>query len=295
MLYPPPEPESFAVATQVNMTDMDAYYLAWMEACFACGASGEPGKMLFCMDCGEAYHGHCVQVPVANMDQYARVSWRCVNCKLCEICGDAQPNEASNLLQCELCDKGHHMACLDPPLHQVRKPAKYSEREGTSSLLLTQLTTPLMQAPVDAWYCGGCLKACQLCGRKSSQKQWSCHQSVCYNCGGYAEKNAEARLRCGMCWRPWAETGWQGMVQCEKCTLLIHPECDPKAAAKSKAVAEQQGEGGKQAAEGGGYVCKSCLKRDAEEQKILDLHAKRRAALQKAHQLLKGCEVGGEE
>eukprot|EP00952_Eustigmatos_sp_NYUAD-ZCMA_P012114 48781-Eustigmatos_ZCMA.PRE.1 len=101
------------------MTDFDSYYLAWLETCLACGASGDPSKLLFCMDCGEAYHAQCVEVPMNNIGQYARATWRCVNCKMCESCGDPQPNEAANLLQCELCDRGHHMKCCDPPLETV--------------------------------------------------------------------------------------------------------------------------------------------------------------------------------
>ena len=117
-LYRPPDPESSAAITEVLLTDVEAYYYAWLECCLACGSTGDPSKFIFCMDCGEAYHHFCIGVPLTSMDDYAKCSWRCVNCKLCEACGGE--SDDADLIQCELCDKGYHMKCISPPLEQVR-------------------------------------------------------------------------------------------------------------------------------------------------------------------------------
>ena len=119
-----PDPESFCDVTEVVCTDQEAYYTSWLESCLVCGASGDPAKFLYCMECGEGYHGYCVQAPIGVMGDYSRLTWRCANCKVCEICGEIKPTmeeESKDMIYCEMCDKGHHMSCLDPPLTEVRR------------------------------------------------------------------------------------------------------------------------------------------------------------------------------
>lgn len=116
-LYDPPDPKSSGHVKEVILTDAEAYYYAWCECCLACGSTGDPNKLVYCMDCGEAYHSYCAAAPIGSMDDYAKCSWRCVNCKLCEACGREHPGV--DLIQCEICDKGYHMNCLTPPLAQV--------------------------------------------------------------------------------------------------------------------------------------------------------------------------------
>lgn len=173
-LHQPEGAENYSVVTAVALPDQDAYLGCWLEACLVCGGAGEePAReLLVCMDCGEAYHASCLDVPAPSaMDAYARATWRCVNCKLCELCGQAMANEEKSLLQCERCDKGYHMGCLSPPL---------------------------TEAPADPWYCGGCVR-CRLCRKPCPEGSWSCHPEVCHACGGFQEKNAEMRLRCPVC------------------------------------------------------------------------------------------------
>ncbi len=179
-LHKPAGPENYTTVTAMALADQDAYLGCWLEACLACGATAaaaDPAQeLLLCMDCGEAYHPACLGVPDpwapgSAMDAYTRATWRCVNCKLCELCGQAMANEEKSLLQCERCDKGYHMGCLLPPL---------------------------AEAPADPWYCGDCVR-CRLCRKPCPEGSWSCHPEVCYACGGFQEKNAEMRLRCPVC------------------------------------------------------------------------------------------------
>ena len=59
----------------------------FLDACYVCGSSGVTDAMLFCVDCGEAFHNFCVGAPVSSMDGAAAASWRCSNCKVCELTG----------------------------------------------------------------------------------------------------------------------------------------------------------------------------------------------------------------
>ena len=70
------------------------------------GREGSRVLFLFCADCGEAFHWHCVSAPIEAMDARARATWRCPNCKVCEICGSCTASEEGDLIFCELCDKG---------------------------------------------------------------------------------------------------------------------------------------------------------------------------------------------
>lgn len=45
--------------------------------------------------------------------------WRCVECIVCEVCGQA--SDPSRLLLCDDCDISYHTYCLDPPLLTVPK------------------------------------------------------------------------------------------------------------------------------------------------------------------------------
>lgn len=45
--------------------------------------------------------------------------WRCLECTVCEACGQA--TDPGRLLLCDDCDISYHTYCLDPPLQNVPK------------------------------------------------------------------------------------------------------------------------------------------------------------------------------
>lgn len=47
----------------------------------------------------QAYHWYCVGLASNSLEGYSRASWRCVNCKLCEACGQRTAADDRNLLQ----------------------------------------------------------------------------------------------------------------------------------------------------------------------------------------------------
>ena len=65
--------------------------------------------MLLCMDCGEAYHTYCVNARIpadpSAADRF-RCTWRCPNCKICEVCGDCKEEQAARLLELGGAERG---------------------------------------------------------------------------------------------------------------------------------------------------------------------------------------------
>ena len=57
-----------------------------LETCVSCGSCGDRESMLFCADCGEAYHIYCMSLS-GTVNEEMRNGWRCMNCKVCEVCG----------------------------------------------------------------------------------------------------------------------------------------------------------------------------------------------------------------
>lgn len=93
-----PDQGSCLPHTEVRMKSLDAFYSSWMDCCFSCGCTGAADTMLFCVDCGEAYHSFCANAPVHSMTASAVAGWRCPNCKVCEISGDVPEEETHMLL-----------------------------------------------------------------------------------------------------------------------------------------------------------------------------------------------------
>merc|ERR1712228_1113500 len=134
-----------------------------MDTCFTCGSSGAADTMLFCVDCGEAYHSFCAMAPIHSMNEAAVNGWRCPNCKLCEIAGEVT-NDELKLIYCEMCDRAFSIDRLDPPLEKV---------------------------PSGLWICGQCVD-CTKCNNAFdkghvSRAYWSKDPSLCRGCGGCDE------------------------------------------------------------------------------------------------------------
>jgi hypothetical protein len=155
----PPDQSSCLAYADIKLEPVDAFYCSWMECCYVCGSSGAMDTMLFCVDCGEAYHTFCANAPIHSMDAFHIAGWRCPNCKICEISGEV-PQDENRMLFCEMCDRAFSTDLLDPPLSE---------------------------APPGLWICGQCVD-CSLCqnildgGR--SLKHWSQDPSKCFRCGG---------------------------------------------------------------------------------------------------------------
>lgn len=201
----PPDQASCVPFTEVKLKATDAFYCCWMDCCYTCGSSGAMDTMLFCVDCGEAFHTFCVNAPIHSMDDFAVSGWRCPNCKICEISGDV-PQEETRMLFCEMCDRAFSLDLLDPPLEA---------------------------APPGLWICGQCVD-CETCNNTAekdgaSLRHWSRKPDKCYRCGGCdGLKDVEkytATLKCGVC-KSLLRSDDVDVVRCSQCECAIQTSCD---------------------------------------------------------------------
>ena len=164
-----------------------------IEACASCGSCGDRDKMLFCCDCGEAYHLFCLTIHDASTHEM-RCGWRCKNCKICEICGLslALPTDVEKTFcGCNQCDRYYHKSCIHCPKE-------------------TDLTL---------FVCGHCFQ-CSKCGVKGTPTTWSHHRNFCRSC--YLK---EERFRlCAVCNRPWNPND-DDLSLCDSCCQWIHRSC----------------------------------------------------------------------
>ena len=203
----------------VRVKPLDSYYVAWMDCCFTCGSSGAADTMIFCVDCGEAFHSFCANVPIHSMDAYSVAGWRCPNCKICEISGDV-PADELRMLFCEMCDRAFSLDLLDPPLRS---------------------------APSGLWICGQCVD-CKVCKNTSepprpgarlnpaasnvSLKYWSRDPEKCYRCGGCDGMPkgmlVGEKLDCLVCKKVLRNNDGD-FIKCGDCKAHVHIGCDRRA------------------------------------------------------------------
>ena len=138
-VVPNPEPPSYFSCSAVVLPSEEAFYSCFRDQCLYCGSAGTSEMFIYCIDCGEAFHSFCVDIPLVTMSKRDRLHWRCVNCKICEIClianNESMTVDDSQLIYCETCDKAFHLGCLTPVLSEV---------------------------PGTTWICGDCIK-CETC------------------------------------------------------------------------------------------------------------------------------------
>ena len=201
-LLKPCDPPSCVPTTVVRMSALDAFYSTWLECCFSCGSSGAADTMLFCVDCGEAYHSFCASAPIHSMNDAAVDGWRCPNCKLCEITGEVTMDELK-LLYCEMCDRAFSIDLISPPLDKI---------------------------PSGLWICGQCVD-CVVCKNtlddgNVDRNFWSRDPSICLRCGGCdgLELDCVEKWKCTVCKK--TSRNIDGLQQCSTCESYIHLECD---------------------------------------------------------------------
>ena len=196
----PPDPVSVVPSNEIRLKPIDAHYCAWMESCLACGSSGASDTMLFCVDCGEAFHSFCVAAPIHSMSAAAAAAWRCPNCKVCEITGGL-PKDETKMLYCEMCDRAFSLEMLEPPLESV---------------------------PSGLWVCGQCV-SCESCNNKydanhRSLTYWSRNPRLCYSCGGCEGLVNSDGLECPVCSKLLRKNDIDSVL-CQGCNQYVHKCC----------------------------------------------------------------------
>lgn len=163
-------------------------FVLTQDICVMCGAIGtdQEGCLISCLQCGQCYHPYCVTVKVTKV--ILQRGWRCLDCTVCEGCG--QKHDESRLILCDDCDISYHIYCIDPPLDIV---------------------------PHGTWKCKWCA-VCQKCGANSPGVNCA-WQNGFTECGPCASQS-----QCASCLDGYADGDL--IIQCSNCDRWLHCNCD---------------------------------------------------------------------
>lgn len=179
--------EDNSMHNTVVMFSTTDHFTLKQDMCVVCGSfgQGQEGRLLACAQCGQCYHPYCVNVKITRV--ILTKGWRCLECTVCEACGEA--SDPGRLLLCDDCDISYHTYCLDPPLHTV---------------------------PKGAWKCKWCVW-CVQCGSTSPglHCDWQNNYSLCGPCSSLS--------RCPLCQRPYSHDDL--ILQCQQCDRWVHAVC----------------------------------------------------------------------
>ncbi|XP_013856307.1 histone-lysine N-methyltransferase 2C, partial [Austrofundulus limnaeus] len=188
--------------TVVMFSTSDQFTLK-QDMCVVCGSFGQgaEGRLLACSQCGQCYHPYCVNVKVTRV--VLTKGWRCLECTVCEACGDA--SDPGRLLLCDDCDISYHTYCLDPPLLTV---------------------------PKGAWKCQWCVW-CVQCGSASPglRSDWQNNYSLCGPCCSLSQ--------CPVCLRRYAQD--ELILQCQQCSRWVHAVCQGLTSEEEVELAADEG------------------------------------------------------
>ncbi|XP_051538392.1 histone-lysine N-methyltransferase 2C-like isoform X2 [Myxocyprinus asiaticus] len=180
------EEENSMHNTVVMFSTSDSFTLK-QDMCVVCGSFGlgAEGRLLACSQCGQCYHPFCVNIKITKV--VLSKGWRCLECTVCEACGQA--TDPGRLLLCDDCDISYHTYCLDPPLQNV---------------------------PKESWKCKWCV-LCTQCGSTSPglRCEWQNNYTQCGPCASLAV--------CPVCARSYREE--ELILQCQQCDRWVHAIC----------------------------------------------------------------------
>ncbi|KAL7387287.1 hypothetical protein ABVT39_021398 [Epinephelus coioides] len=185
--YPVKEEEENAMHNTVVIFSSNDSFTLKQDMCVVCGSFGlgAEGRLLACAQCGQCYHPFCVGIKITKV--VLSKGWRCLECTVCEACGQA--TDPGRLLLCDDCDISYHTYCLDPPLQNV---------------------------PKDSWKCKWCV-SCTQCGATTPglRCEWQNNYTQCAPCASLAT--------CPICLVDYSEG--TVIVQCRQCDRWFHASC----------------------------------------------------------------------
>ncbi|XP_061588310.1 histone-lysine N-methyltransferase 2C isoform X1 [Cololabis saira] len=185
--YPVKDEEENAMHNTVVIFSSNDSFTLKQDMCVVCGSFGlgAEGRLLACAQCGQCYHPFCVGIKITKV--VLSKGWRCLECTVCEACGQA--TDPGRLLLCDNCDISYHTYCLDPPLQNV---------------------------PKDSWKCKWCV-ACTQCGATTPglRCEWQNNYTQCAPCASLST--------CPVCLVHYSEGTI--IVQCRQCDRWFHASC----------------------------------------------------------------------
>ncbi|XP_072544552.1 histone-lysine N-methyltransferase 2C isoform X3 [Salminus brasiliensis] len=186
-LYPFREEEENAMHNTVVIFSSTDTFTLKQDMCVVCGSFGQgaEGRLLACAQCGQCYHPYCVNIKITKV--VLSKGWRCLECTVCEACGQA--SDPGRLLLCDDCDISYHTYCLEPPLQNV---------------------------PNGSWKCKWCV-SCTQCGATSPgvRCEWQNNYTQCAPCASLAT--------CPICMLDYSEE--EIVLQCRQCDRWMHASC----------------------------------------------------------------------
>lgn len=230
-------PNSYFACSAVMLPIDTAFLSSFLDTCLICASSDAQQYFLYCMDCGEAFHSFCVDVPLREMVIENRRNWRCSNCKVCEICGDISDEDINNLIYCDKCDIAFHTMCLTPPMaltsdNQLKKwycmecvDCKYCRKVVSTSTSSTIYQMNLQQISTDVW------KISQDAISKTVSESWGTTIGQCFTCAYPLTRelrnkqileNIVIDMTCHICKSPCDRKLY---LQCTQCLGCVHPTC----------------------------------------------------------------------
>ncbi|XP_047187758.1 histone-lysine N-methyltransferase 2C isoform X3 [Scophthalmus maximus] len=185
--YPVKEEEENAMHNTVVIFSSNDSFTLKQDMCVVCGSFGlgAEGRLLACAQCGQCYHPFCVGLKITKI--VLSKGWRCLECTVCEACGQA--TDPGRLLLCDDCDISYHTYCLDPPLQNV---------------------------PKESWKCKWCV-SCTQCGATTPglRCDWQNNYTQCAPCASIPT--------CPICLVDYSEGTI--IVQCRQCDRWFHASC----------------------------------------------------------------------
>ena len=163
-------------------------FVLTQDICVMCGAIGtdQEGCLISCAQCGQCYHPYCVSVKVTK--EILLKGWRCLDCTVCEGCGEK--NDEARLILCDDCDISYHIYCMEPPLDTV---------------------------PSGTWKCKWCA-ICYKCGSNDPGPNCSWQKSYT-ECGP-----CSSQAHCPACMEVYSDG--ELIIQCTNCDRWLHCLCD---------------------------------------------------------------------
>ncbi|XP_050538533.1 histone-lysine N-methyltransferase 2D-like isoform X4 [Daktulosphaira vitifoliae] len=163
-------------------------FVLGQDICVMCGSLGtdQEACLISCSQCGQCYHPFCVNVKITKV--ILQKGWRCLDCTICEGCG--QRNDESRLILCDECDISYHIYCTEPKLDYV---------------------------PRGTWKCKWCSQ-CLTCGSNDPGINciWLNNYTECGPCA--------SRSTCPSCQETYLDN--QLIIKCYQCDRWLHGKCD---------------------------------------------------------------------
>ncbi|KAG9298854.1 hypothetical protein G9A89_015875 [Geosiphon pyriformis] len=225
------------------------------DICFACGTIAksdqmESEKMIYCGQCGEAYHSFCVLKKENNgispKTSVCTEFWECPKCTVCIRCfksiaeysegSKSLPDQPNTILRCSQCCVTVHLVCQDKMDPYVEESMEAADGQWVCEKCVSCVecdSNPAMHAAkiaaidkilnVDDHY----MSECDFDESESKSKllkgPWTHGYRLCSFCSNLKEKGNI----CPICRKLYGDDDYDiPMLQCDTCHEWIHQECD---------------------------------------------------------------------